>query len=120
MKLLRSFLFAFAGIRSAFGSEVNFRIHTVAGILALSLSAVLKISTTEWILVCFCIAFVLVAELLNTALEKLCDAVHPDVHPGIKKVKDMAAGAVLIAALFSIAAGMIIFLPKIIEYLKSI
>jgi diacylglycerol kinase len=114
MKLLRSFVFAFAGIRSAFGSELNFRIHTVAAILALCLSAVLKISTTEWILVFFCIAFVLVVELLNTALEKLSDVVHPDIHPGIKKVKDIAAGAVLIAALFSIATGMIIFVPKII------
>lgn len=116
MKLLRSFLYAFAGIRSSFGSELNFRIHTVVAVLVIGLSAALHISTTEWLLVFFCIAFMLVVEMLNTALEKLCDVVHPEQHPGIKKVKDIAAGAVLIAALFSVVIGLIIFVPKLIEF----
>ena len=74
----------------------------------------------EWIAIGFCIAFVIAMEMLNTAIEKLCDVVHQEVHPGIKKVKDIAAGAVLISAIFSLITGLIIFLPKIIMYFKSI
>ncbi len=54
--------------------------------------------------------------MLNTAIEKLCDVVHEDVHSGIKKAKDIAAGAVLVSAIFSLITGLIIFLPKIIIY----
>jgi diacylglycerol kinase len=59
-------------------------------------------------------------EMLNTAIEKLCDVVHKEIHPGIKKVKDIAAGAVLIAAFCSVITGAVIFLPKIIHFIKSI
>ena len=120
MKLIKSFGYAWAGIRSCFQSEPNFRIHTALAIVALLFSIVFKISTNEWIAVCFCIAFVLIMEMLNTAIEKLCDVVHKEVHPGIKKVKDIAAGAVLIAAFFSAITGAIIFLPKIINLIKLI
>ena len=88
-------------------------------IVVLMLSIVLNISAIEWIAVGFCIAFVIAMEMLNTAIEKLCDVVHRDIHPGIKKVKDIAAGAVLVSAIFSLITGLIIFLPKIILYLKS-
>ncbi|MFM2326878.1 MAG: hypothetical protein RIR31_1080, partial [Bacteroidota bacterium] len=56
----------------------------------------------------------------NTAIEKLCDIVHKDFHPQIKIIKDMAAGAVLIAAISSLITGVIIFVPKIIIYIKSL
>lgn len=120
MKLIKSFGYAWAGIISCFQSEPNFRIHSVLAIIALLFSVLFKISIIEWVAVCFCIAFVITMEMLNTAIEKLCDVVHKDFHPGIKKVKDMAAGAVLVAALFSIITGAVIFLPKIISIIKSI
>jgi diacylglycerol kinase len=120
MKLIRSFGYAWAGLKSCFQSEANFRIHSVLAIVALLFSIVLNISTMEWIAVCFCIAFVITMEMLNTAIEKLCDVVHKEVHPGIKKVKDIAAGAVLVAAFFSLITGAVIFLPKIIQFIKSI
>jgi diacylglycerol kinase len=88
--------------------------------VALLFSIVLKISAIEWFAVCFCIAFVITIEMLNTAIEKLCDVVHKEMHPGIKKVKDIAAGAVLVAAFFSAITGAVIFLPKIINLIKSI
>jgi diacylglycerol kinase len=68
----------------------------------------------------FCIAFVISMEMLNTAIEKLCDVVHKELHPDIKRVKDIAAGAVLVSAIFSLMTGLIIFLPKIILYFKSL
>ena len=120
MKLIKSFAYAWEGIRSCFQSEPNFRIHSVLAIVVLVFSMLFKISTVEWIAVCFCIAFVVTMEMLNTAIEKLCDVTHKDFHSGIKKVKDIAAGAVLGAAFFSLITGIVIFLPKIISLIKSI
>ena len=120
MKLIKSICYAFSGIRYCFQSEQNFRIHTVLAVVALLFSMLFDISAFEWIAVCFCIAFVISMEMLNTAIEKLCDVIHKEVHPGIKKIKDIAAGAVLVAALFSLITGVVIFLPKIINFIKSV
>lgn len=120
MKLVNSFKYAFAGIISALTSEHNFRIHVLFACLTLLCSFVFNISMVEWIAVCGCIAFVITLELVNTAVEKLCDLVSKEKHPGIKKVKDIAAGAVLVAAMFSIITGTLIFLPKIIAILKNV
>jgi diacylglycerol kinase len=118
MKLIKSFGYALTGIKSCFASEPNFRIHFVAAVVAVIFSLLFTISATEWIAVGFCIAFVITMEMMNTAIEKLCDVVHKEPHPGIKKVKDIAAGAVLVSACFSLVTAAIIFLPKIIMYLK--
>lgn len=120
MKLIRSFAFAWNGLRICFVTEQNFRIHALLTIVAVIFAIVFKISAIEWIATGFCIAFVLAMEMLNTAIEKLCDVVHQDVHPAIKKVKDIAAGAVLVSAIFSLITGLIIFLPKIITWFKSV
>ena len=120
MKLIKSFGYAWAGIKSCFQSEPNLKIHSALTIVALIFSIVFNISAIEWVAVCFCIAFVITMEMLNTAIEKLCDVVHKEMHPGIKKVKDIAAGAVLLAAVCSFVIAVIIFLPKIIALLKSL
>jgi diacylglycerol kinase len=120
MKLILSFKYALAGIRSCFRSEFNFRIHSLLAMIALLISALIKISTLEWIAVCFCITFVFTMEMVNTAIEKLCDIIHVERHNGIKKVKDIAAGAVLVAAIFSLITGALIFLPKIIHLIKLV
>lgn len=118
MKLIKSFKYACQGIKSCFESEPNFRIHFFAAITAIIFSVLLSISATEWIAVGFCIAFVTAMEMMNTAIEKLCDMIHKEPHPGIKKIKDIAAGAVLVSAVFSLITAAIIFLPKIIMYFK--
>lgn len=120
MKLVKSFGYALSGIVSCFRSEPNFSIHTVLAVVVLTLSFLCKLSAIEWIAVCFCIALVISMEMLNTAIEKLCNVVQKEVHPAIKKVKDIAAGAVLVSALFSLITGTIIFLPKIINFIKSV
>jgi diacylglycerol kinase len=58
--------------------------------------------------------------MINTAIEKLCDVVQQEIHPGIKKVKDIAAGAVMMAAAGSLVIGFVIFLPKIIVFIKLV
>ena len=118
MKLIKSFTYAWAGIKACFKSESNFRIHIIAAITAVVFSLLLNISATEWIAILFCIAFVIVMEMINTAIEKLCDVVYLEQHQVIKKVKDIAAGAVLVSAVFSLMTAAIIFLPKIITCFK--
>ena len=116
--IIKSFAFACNGIKNCFVSEPNFRIHILATVFVAFFGFLFKISAAEWIAVIFCIAFVTVMEMINTAIEKLCDVVHKEIHPAIKKVKDITAGAVLISAVFSLITAGIIFLPKIIMYLK--
>jgi diacylglycerol kinase len=120
MKMLKSFVFAFNGIKICFTSETNFKIHVLLAAVAVLLGVVFFISATEWAVIIFCIAFVISMEMINTAIEKLCDVVTKDIHPGIKKIKDISAGAVLVAAGSSFIIGSIIFLPKIIIYIKTL
>lgn len=120
MRLINSFVFAFNGLKICFTSETNFKIHAALAAVAIGLGIGFSISNTEWGAIIFCIAFVTALEMINTAIEKLCDVAQKDFHPGIKKVKDIAAGAVLLAAVCSFVIAVIIFLPKIIALLKSL
>jgi diacylglycerol kinase len=120
MKIIKSFAFAFAGVKICFTSETNFKIHAIAAVLVIILGFALRISNTEWLIIIGCIAFVITMEMLNTAIEKLCDVVQESLHPGIKKVKDIAAGAVMVSAVCVAIIGVIIFLPKIIFCIKSL
>lgn len=114
-KLLRSFGYAFKGIRYAATTQLNFRIHLVATLLAVFMGLWLKITSDEWRWIMLCIALVLVVELLNTAIETLTDLASPGYNEKAGHVKDVAAGAVVITAAFAVITGFIIFLPKIIN-----
>ncbi len=113
MKIIHSFYFAFNGIKLCFKSERNFRVHCIATIIVVTLGILFNISNTEWVMILLCIAFVLCLEIINTAIEKLCDVVQPEKHPMIKIIKDMSAAAVLIGAVISVIIGAIIFFPQI-------
>ena len=113
MKFIQSLQFAISGIITFFRNERNGQIQLVAAIIVVTLGLVFQIDTKEWLVVVLCILMVVTLEMINTALEQLCDVVQPDYHPQIKIIKDIAAGAVLIAALGSVIAGAIIFVPKI-------
>ena len=115
MKVLRSFCFAFSGIRYCFKAEVNFRVHCIAVVVAVTLGVALHISNTEWLMIILAIGAVICLEIINTIIEKLCDIIHPEQAYKIKIIKDMAAAAVLIAAVISLITGCFIFLPKIFK-----
>lgn len=119
-KLISSFGHAIRGIKTVFKTEQNFRIHTIATLLVLLLSRLLKISKQEFILIILCIASVMVTEILNTAIEKLCDFVSPQYHDKIKTIKDMSAGAVLLMSITALIIGLTIFIPKIFQFLEKI
>lgn len=114
-RLTKSFGYAWKGIRSVFSTEQNMKIHVGVAVLALGLGYLLKISSVEWIAVVLCIGLVFSAEMFNTALEILVDKVSPQKDPIAGKIKDISAGAVLIAAIISVIVGVIIFLPKLID-----
>lgn len=91
------------------------RIHIVVAALACIAAFYLNLTSIEWVIIIICIVLVISFELLNTAIEELCNMIHPEQHPVIKKIKDIAAGAVLVAAIGSVVVGLIIFLPKLIS-----
>jgi len=108
-----SFACAFRGIAALLESEVHARIHLAATIVALFLGWWCEITRGEWIAVTLAIGLVWVAEALNTAIEYVADLAHPDEHPEVKKLKDLAAAAVLFASIAALVVGLIIFWPRL-------
>jgi diacylglycerol kinase len=113
---MKRFRYAISGLISAFKSEVNMRIHIILSAVACIAGFYFHLSSAEWIIIVLCIVLVISFELINTAIEELCNLVHPDRHPVIKKIKDIAAAAVLVAAVGSVVVALIIFLPKLISH----
>ena len=113
----KSFAVAFAGIGRAFASELHMKIHLVFAIAALAACWILQVEMWGWCVVVICIGMVISAEVLNTALEALCDRVTTERDDQIKIAKDAAAGAVLVLAITSVVAGLIVYIPAILKLL---
>lgn len=113
-KFIRGFGYALNGIWHASITQLNFRVHLVAALVAVYAGYALHISKNEWLWIILSIALVLVAELFNTALEFLVDLVSPEYNKKAGLVKDMSAGAVLITAIGALLIGLMIFLPKLL------
>ncbi len=118
--LLKSFGFAIQGIIHLLKNERNFKIQFVVFILVLVVSYFLEITKKEWIIVLFCSMLVLSLEGINTSIERLCDENQPQFNLNIKIIKDVAAGAVLIASIFSAIIGLIVFLPYFYRVFTSL
>lgn len=114
-KRIASFRYAFNGLKILITEEHNARIHLLAACCVVIAGIVFKISTAEWIVVIFCIGWVIALEIINSAIETLADFISKEKNDTIKKIKDLSAGAVLVAAIASAVVGLIIFLPKIFE-----
>ena len=110
---IKSLTFAFKGMWLLITSEPSIMVQISISILVCFLGWFLDISALEWILQIFAIGLVLVAESLNTAIEKICDFIQPKDDHKIGWIKDVSAGAVAFAALTSILIGLIIYLPKL-------
>ena len=111
---LKSFVYAFRGIRLLIGREPNARIHCFAAICALALGCALHISSTEWIAITIVIGLVFAFASITSSIEALADLVSPEYNEAIKHTKDLAAGAVLLSALSALVVGLLIFIPKLI------
>ena len=110
-KRLLSFKWAFQGVCYLLRTQPNSWVHAVATALAIGMGLYYSVTRWEWVVLVLCMGGVWAAEAFNTALECLCDTVHPEQHPGIKNAKDVAAAAVLLMALAALAIGVWIFLP---------
>lgn len=115
-RLFQSFRYAGKGIAAYAGSGKNVTLHLLATIAMVLLAAALGITAMEWIALVLLIALVHITEAINTAIETIVDLVSPQQHPLAGKAKDIAAGAVLMAALTAIAGGCIIFIPYLIAF----
>lgn len=108
---MASFGYAIRGIRSTIWAEHNFRIHLVATLVVIAMAAYFEVSTYDWLWLTAAISLVFITEMINTAIEQLVDLVEPNRNPLAGKIKDIAAGAVLISAIAAITIGVIIFWP---------
>jgi len=113
-KRLKSFTYAFNGLKVLFQEEHNSRIHLFATVCVIVAGVLLKLSILEWVAVAFAVGLVFCGEIFNSAIEDLADVVCPERDERIKKVKDLAAAAVLVNAITAAVIGLLVFVPKII------
>ena len=95
-------------------TEKSIIAQVVIIVLVTILGFFMKLSHYEWMFQILGCGLVLVAEALNTGIEKLADFVHPDYHKKIGRIKDISAGAAFFAAIFALIIGLIIYIPKFI------
>ncbi len=111
---MHSFQYAINGLKEFISSEHHARIHILLMLAAIAFGLLLKINNTEWLMLIVVISMVFISEMINTSIEKICNYIQPEIHPDIMIIKDISAGAVMIASLVALIIGCIIFLPIII------
>ena len=119
-RLSRSFKAAFEGIASTYKKEQNIKIHTFIAILVIIFGFFLKINYIEWLVCLVLIGFMLMAEFFNTAIEYVVDLASPDIHPLAKAAKDTASAGVLMMAIIAAVTGLVIFVPKLIDFIGGL
>jgi diacylglycerol kinase (ATP) len=118
-KQLRSFRYAWCGLKKCATKEQNLCFHLVAAVLVVAVGAAFGITRPEWMLVVLCIGMVVAAELVNTAIESVVNLVSPERHPLAAQAKDVAAAAVLVCAVAAAIVGLIIFVPYLARLFAS-
>jgi undecaprenol kinase len=111
----RRFACAWEGIKAAIKEEEHMRVHIALAVVVIAAAAVVGISKWEWLILLLTIGSVITLELVNTAIERVVNLVTADFHPLAKAAKDIAAAAVLFAAIVAVIIGTIIFLPYMIN-----
>ncbi len=112
---MNSFKYAIAGISYVFTSQRNMQVHLGVAIIVLLLSILFNVPKYQLLLVFFSIVFVMCMELMNTAVEKTVDMITTEFHPLAKIAKDVAAGAVLFAAIFAFIIGLYVFVEPLLQ-----
>ncbi len=112
-----SFYYAIVGIASVFKNERNMKIHFSAALAVIFFACVADVTRFEWAVLVITIFMVLIAEAINTAIEKTVDLVTDTYHPLAEKAKNTAAGAVLLSAVNAVIIALIILLPYLKAYI---
>lgn len=110
-----SFKYAFAGIFYTLKTQPNLRIHCSIALVVTLAGLIFRLTSVEWIIIVFTFLWVIVSEMINTAIESIVDLITHTHNHEAKIAKDVAAGMVLVGALGSIIIGLIIFLPKFLN-----
>lgn len=119
-RLWKSFRYARHGLQRVAKEEQNFAIELTIGLGAVILAIILQFSLLEWTILVLTVGFVLMAELLNSAVERVSDLLKPRLDIYVKEIKDIMAATVFLAAGLSVIVGLILFLPHLIERLITI
>lgn len=116
--MIRSFSYAFDGIKHAFKNEPSFRVHIALSLLVAFAAFFFKFSLIEWAVLAVTIFLVISLEMVNTAIEAVVDLVSPEIRDMAKVAKDVTAGAVFFSAMMAIGIGILLFLPKVLSLLN--
>ncbi|MBS6020412.1 MAG: diacylglycerol kinase [Leptotrichia wadei] len=114
-RLVDSFNFAIEGLISALKNEKHMKVHILAAIIIVILAIIINASKVEILIISLSVSFVIITELVNTAVEAIIDLVSPERHPLAKLAKDVAAGAVLVAAINALCVGYLLFYDKLLD-----
>lgn len=114
VSFFRAFAFAAEGIVHVFQSQRNMRVHLLISLAIAALGWWLVISSVEWAILALTMGVVFAAEMMNTVVECTVDLASPGQHPLAKMAKDVAAGAVLLLAVFATLVGVFIFVPRLL------
>ena len=114
-RLVDSFNFAIEGLISALKNEKHMKVHILAAIIIVILAIIINASKVEILIISLSVSFVVITELVNTAVEAIIDLVSPERHPLAKLAKDVAAGAVLVAAINALCVGYLLFYDKLLD-----
>lgn len=94
--------------------------QTLAALVIALLGWFLEISVLEWMAVIFAIFLVLIVELINSAVERITDVLKPRINGYVKEIKDIMAGAVMVASITAVVVGCIIFIPRLLNFLSTV
>ena len=114
--IVDSFNAAIEGIIYTIKTQRNMRLHFLCAILTILISIFLQLEKIELLVVCTAVTLVLICEMFNTAIEKIIDLITPDFHPLARIIKDVAAGCVLISAIFAVIVGYLVFSKYVISF----
>ena len=115
---LRSFRYAFNGLGDLLRKEPNARIHLFAVLAAIVMGIITKITLVEWIIVTVVAGMVFISEIINTAVERLADLIDQSKNEKIRAIKNYSAAAVLVSAIIALIAGLLIFIPGLVDLIR--
>lgn len=119
-RLKSSLAFAFDGLKHAYKNEQSMTVHIIITVLVIICGIIFRLNSLEWIAVVFCIGIMMCLELVNTSIEAVVDLVTEKYNEKAKVAKDVAAAVSVMFSFTSIIIGLIIFIPKVIEFIRSI
>ena len=114
-RLFKSFHYAARGIAIAWKHEQSFRVQVLVAVAVVGLILWLRVTLPQAVVLLLLIIFVLTLELINSILERFVDVFKPRIHPMVEEIKDLMAGAVLIASLGALIVGLLIFVPYLLQ-----